>query len=565
MFVRSVFSGFNKGWFLSVDASVSGECARNEQLLCNGYPNQVACLGIANNALIGHGDNAISLPSKRVPSFDNFKLPQLENKPVENEEIAGASPCVSEHTGKGAVKNLDAGVKSSGGNDNGIPLPDSIPETEDCCFVNQELLPRSNIECEVDGSGKGIEDGHNVCEENPLISVPIAKKKQKSKSKKEEVVQGDNSEDATASVGNPLRFKSKGASCVTNKLPHSHIECEVDGIVHEEENCKSVSNVKKKQKSKRKKEDSVGEDTVLDDTSKVNEISAVVKKKHKSKREKEDTVPDYTSKVNDVSVNGSGGYAIQQDIEVVANPSENADREVIMETEVLKEHQHTDCNNNNAKNDLDASVLMSRVLEPGPVANKKHKKRKRSLPDDSKDRFSVETASKKDEVQKFDEAPKERIESKDQVELENNKSGDDVEDKHDKVTEDIFNTEPPAKKKKRKEKSREKSLSEAKLINDFNVDNASRPILEDQQKNKNSNADQSAEQFSETDSLRSSVQGRRRKGKINSSNPPETSVITSSRKDEEADRSSIQRGIQEEISEDGLFSKGDTTWKRVKI
>ena len=72
---------------------------------------------------------------------------------------------------------------------------------------------------------------------------------------------------------------SKRASGANNELPGSRIEHEVDGtiegikdacIVHEEGNCKSVSNVKKKLKGKRKK---LG--TLQHDTSKVNDASVV--------------------------------------------------------------------------------------------------------------------------------------------------------------------------------------------------------------------------------------------------------------------------------------------------
>ncbi|KAG4995546.1 hypothetical protein AAZX31_11G250300 [Glycine max] len=492
--VRSAFSGVKESWFLTVDVSVLRECAQNDQLFS---------LGIANNAL------TVGSPSKRGCTFDNFKLPQLDNRPVENEEIPVASPHVLKHTGKG--------VKSSGHHDTGTPLPGSIPETEDHCFVNRKL-PSLNTECEVDGSGKGIKDDRNVCEEAPVSS---AKKIRKSNRKKQDMVQDDNSKDAAA-VDNALSFPSKRASSANNELPGSRIECEVDGtnegikdacIVHEEGNCKSVSSVKKKQKGKRKKEDAVQHDT---------------------------------SKVNDSSVVGSGDYTIQQDIQVVANPSEDADKEVIKETEILKEHQHADGSNNNTKNDIDVAAS----------ANKKHKKRKRSLTVDSKEMFKVETAIQKDEMHKSDEAHKERKESKEQFELKNEKSRDDVEYKQDQVTEDILNTGPPAKKKRNgKEKSGEESLSKANLINDFNVDSTSHHILEDQQKIKNSNADQSAEHFDDTNPPRTSVRGRRKKGKINSSNPYETPVVTSSRKDEEADCSSIQRGVQKEISEDGLSSK----------
>ncbi|KAG5093340.1 hypothetical protein JHK84_048928 [Glycine max] len=500
--VRSAFRGINGSWFLSVDVSVLRECSQNEQLFSHGSPNQVATLGIANNALI------VGSPSKRVSTFDHFKLPQLENR--QNEEIHVASPCVSKHTGKG--------VKSSADNDMETPLPGSVHETEDHCFVNREL-PSLNIECEVDGSGKGIKDDHNVCEETPVSS---AKKKRKNKRKKEDTAQDD------TAVDNALSFPSKRASGANNELPGSRIEHEVDGtiegikdacIVHEEGNCKSVSNVKKKLKGKRKKLGTLQHDT---------------------------------SKVNDASVVGSGDYTIQQDIEVIANPSEDADKEVTKETEILKEHQHTDCNNNNTKNDIDVAAS----------ANKKHRKRKRSLAVDSKEMFKVETAIQQDEVHKSNEAHKEKKESKEQFELKNEKSRDDVEYKQDQVTEDILNTGPPAKKKRNgKEKSVEVILSKAKLINHFNGDNASHHILEDQQKIKNSNADQSAKHFDDTDPPRTSVQGRRKKGKINSSNPHETPVVTSSRKGEEADCSSIQRGVQEEISEDALSSKDNSMRK----
>ncbi|KAK7306201.1 hypothetical protein VNO77_44127 [Canavalia gladiata] len=656
MFVRSAFSGFNKSWFLSIDASALGVCGQNEQLFSHGSPNQLACLGIENNAVIGPGDNAISDPSKRVSSVDNFQLVQLVNKQDDNKEIPVTSPCVSEHTGK----NLDTGVKSSGDNGARIPLPGSIPETEDGGFVDWKL-PSVHLEWEVDESGKGVKDDRNMCEGDPSISVPSAKKKRKSKRKKEDMLRDDNSKDDTASVDNPLGFPSKRASsfqvpqlenkrdekeeipvvsscvlectgevvkplemyvkgrskrkkedmlrddnskddtasvdnplgfpskrassfqvpklnkrdekeeipvvsscilehtgevvkplemdvkssgnddpgipetrdycCVSHELPGSCIECEVDGtnkgikdncIVYEEGNCKSVPNAKKKQKMKQKKED-----TVQDDTSKENDAFVV-------------------EPVNSI---------VHQDIVAVTNPSENPDKEVIKETEVLKEHQHTACNNDSTKNDIDATVSVKEASEPGLATNKKHRKKKKSLILDSKELLKVETASQKDEAHMSSEAHKEIKESKDQIELNNDKSRDDAEYKHKKVTEGILDTRPSAKKKKGKEKSGEKSLFKAKLINDFIVDNASHRLLEDQQRIKNSSVDQSAEYFNDSDPLRTSVQGRRRKGKLNSSTPHETPVVTSSRKDEEAGSPSIQRGVQEEISEDGLFSK----------
>ncbi|CAJ1853479.1 unnamed protein product [Sphenostylis stenocarpa] len=327
--LRSAFTGSNKSWLVSVDATVLRECSQN---------NHVATVGIANNVLISGGDNAIGSPSKRVSTFGNFKLLQLENKLAENEEDLVPSPCVSQHTGKGAVEKLNTGVKSP---------------------IKNNELPGSAIEFEVDGTNKGI----------------------------------------------------MGA----------------------------VSNVNSKHKSKNKKKN-------------------------------KDTVREDTSKVNDTSVVGLFDCMTQQDIEVVAKPSENADKEVMKEIEVLKEHQHTDCNNNNTMSDIDTAVAMKEASKPELTAKKKGKKRKRSLTVDSKEVFTVEKAAQENEVHKSDEAYEERKESKYDFELQNEKYRDDVEYKHDKVTGDILNTITPAKKKlKSKEKSGEKSLSKAKLINDFNV------------------------------------------------------------------------------------------------
>ncbi|KAJ1392867.1 hypothetical protein SESBI_35452 [Sesbania bispinosa] len=685
MFVRSAFNGLDKSWFLSVDASPLGECGQNEQLFSHGSPNQVASLGLANNAN--------SFPSKRLSSLDNLRLLQLENKLDVDEEIPVISPCVSEHNGKEAVKNLET-VKSSGNDDTGIPLPGSIPEKDDRCYVDHEVRG-SHIECEVDGSGKGIDDS-NLCQGDFSLSVPSAKKKRKSKRKKEDTMQRENSKDNIVSVDDPLSFPSKGETgfnnfqvpqlenkqdekeeipvvrpCVSENTgkevvksmemdvksygnndpgipfpssdpetrPNSHVECEVDGsnkgIKDDSNVCEgdpslSVPSAKKKRKSKRKKEDTVQGDNSKDNIVSVDdplsfpskgasgfnnfqvpqlenkqdekeEIPIVVpcvsentskevvksmqisdtetrpnshvecevdgsnkgikddhivceegaskpapsaKKKHKSKRKKEDTVQDDTSKENDAST------------VVLANLSENANKEVNEETEGLKEHQHPECNNNNDKNDTDA-VSMKEPSELGPTANKKHRKRKRSMTHDSKEMLKVGTASQNDEAQKSDEAHEERKDSKDQLELNNDKSRGDVEYKHNKVTEDILDTKSPAKKKQKgKEKKGEKSLSNAELINDFNVDNAFHHLLEDQQNIKKSSAGQSDEHFSDADTLRTSVRGRRKKGKINSSNLHETPVVTSSRKDEEADHSSTQReGVQEEISDNCLLSK----------
>ncbi|WVZ09024.1 hypothetical protein V8G54_022370 [Vigna mungo] len=403
--VRSAFTP-SQSWFVNVDATVVRECSQNYQ---------VATLGIVSNALTGRGDNAIGSPSKGVL--------QLENKPVENVDVPVPSPCVSQHTGKGAGEKLDTGVKSS---------------------VENIELPGSAIEYEVDGTNKNI-----------------------------------------------------GGVCVVRK----------------ERNSKSVSDSSRKGKVKRKKEDAFRDDT---------------------------------SNVDDASVVVLSDCAIQQDIEKTL---ENTNKEVIMEIEVLKEHQHTDGNNSNTKSDLDTAVSMKEASEPELIADKKHKKRKWSLINDSKETFKEETAAQKDEAHKSDEAHEERKELKDQFELRNENYRYGVEYKDDKVTGDILDTVSPAKKKRKCKK--EKSLSKAKLINDYNVDISSHHDLENLQKIKNSNDDQSAEKFSDTDPLRTILQGRKRKGKKNSSNPHETPLISSSRNVEE-DHSSIQKGGQEEIS----LSKG---------
>nr|KYP75730.1 hypothetical protein KK1_019930 [Cajanus cajan] len=510
MLVRSAFSAgcSNKSWFLSVDAAVLGERAQNEHFVYHGSPNHVATLGIANNALVASHD-PLCFPSKKVSTFDNSQLPQLENKLIENGELPVASPSVSEHTGKGAVENLGTGVKLSGNNDVANAFPPSVSETENHCILHEH--PSLNIEGHVDGSGKGIKDNRTVCEENPLISAPSVKRKRKSKMKKEDTVQNDDSKDNASFVDDPLCFPSKKVSTFDNsQLPHLNIEGHVDGSGKGIEDNRTVC-----------------EENPL--------ISAPsVKRKRKTMRKKEDTVQDDDSKGNAAFVDNPLSFPSKRDIDVVANPSELADKEVISKTEDLKEHQYTDCNNNNIKNDIDVAVSIKEASEPGLATNKKHKRMKRSL--------TVE-------------AHEERKESEDLFEHKNEKSRDNDEYKDNKATEDILHTDPPAKKKKGKGKSGEKSLSEEKLFNDLNADNASIHVLEDKQKIQNSNAGQSAEHFNDTDLLKTSVRSKRRKGKMNSSNPPETPVVTSSRKEEEADHSGIQRGVQEEISEDGLFSK----------
>ncbi|KAL9332751.1 hypothetical protein ACSQ67_002361 [Phaseolus vulgaris] len=416
--VRSAFIDSRKSWLISVDATLLRECAQNDQM---------ATL----SALTGRGDNAIGSPSKGLSTFENLKLLQLANKPVENEEVVVPSPRVSQHTSKVADEKMDAGVKSS---------------------IENGEYPGSAVEYEVDGTNKD-----------------------------------------TGGVG----------------------------VVLKEGNCESVSNLNRKRKSKRKREDPVRVDT---------------------------------SNVDDASVVGLGDCAIQQDVEVVAKTVENENREVIMEVEVLKEHQHNDSNNSNTKSDIGTAVSMKEAAEPGLTANTKRKKKKRTLSIDFKEVFKVGEAALKDETHKSDEADKERKESKDRFESKNHNYRYDVEYKDDKVTGANLDTETPAKKKRKrsKEKSEEKSLSKAKLINDFNVDISPHHDLGDLQKIKNSNDDQSVEKFNGTDPLKTIVEGKRRKGKIKSSNPLETPVLTSSRNVEEAYHSSIQKGGQEEIS----LSKG---------
>ncbi|KAK7301028.1 hypothetical protein RJT34_11883 [Clitoria ternatea] len=564
MLVKSAFTGSNKSWFLSVDAFALGECAQNEQSFSHGSPNPIGCLGVANNALIGHGDNTVSFPSKRVSTFDNLQLPQLENKQDKNDEMHVVSPRVSQHTGDEALENVDAGVKLSGHNDTGNPLPGSGSGTEEHCFVNHEPSGL-RMECEVDGSGKSVKDDRNVCEEYPLISMPSEKKKRKSKRKNGDMVQDDNSKDATASVGNPLSFPSK-RDMSFQALQLENKQDEIEEIPVPEHAGEVVKNLEMEVNSSGNNDPGILEtkdhccvnrelpdsrvEHEVDGTNEGNKDACVefeggnseslpkAKKKKKSKRKKENTMQDDASKEDDASVVVPGNYTVQQDVVVIANPSENADKELIKETEVLKY---------NTKNDIDTDVSMKEASEPGSTTSKKSRKRKRTLALDSKEISEVETSSQKGEVQKSDEAHREKKEPKDQCELDSQKSRDGVENEDKKTAEDILDPRSPAKKKRSKEKSGEKSLSRAKLINDFNVDNASHHSLEDQQKIENSSAG--------TDPLRTSVQSRKRKVKRNSSNHHETPVVTS-RKDEVADCSSIQsRVVQEQISEDVLLSK----------
>lgn len=685
MLVRSAFNGASKSWFLSVDASALKEHGQNQQLLSSGSPNEAACLAIANNALVGPVDNVVSFPSKGVSGLNCLlQLAELENKQNEKEEVPFVSPCVSEHTGKEAVKNLGAGVKSSGNNDVGVSLPGSIPETKDQHYVNNELSSL-HTECEVDRTSKGTtKDDCNVCEDDPSISVTSLKKKRKSKRKREDTMQHDTSKENIPSkrVSSFSNFQvpqsenkqdEKGESQFASPSVSKHTEKGVvqnlekgvkssgnngttmdDCNVCEKDPSISVPSVKQKRKSKKKKEHMMRDDTSKENTSSVDnplsiaskrvssfsnsqvpqsenkldekeeshfaspcvsertgkivqnlekgaksscnndtEISLPgsipetddncyvnielpslhiecevdrlskgitkddcnvceedpsisvprVKKKGKSKRKKEDILQDDTSKENVASVD---------------NPLSVPSKKVSPLTNFALQLE----NKQDEKEDIDVDdESMKETSKARPAGNKKHAKRKRSLTHDSKEMLKVETTSQKDEAQKLDEVLKDSKESKDQFEFNNDKSRSDVQDKHDKVPEDVSETRVSAKKKQKgKVKNGDKSLSKEKLsmISDFDVEKASHHFLEDQQKIKNNSDEQSAEHFKDADPLSTSVLDSRRNGKKISSNRHETPVVTSSRKDYEADPSSIQEDVQQEISEDGLFSKGDT-------
>ncbi|KAF7813655.1 ankyrin repeat domain-containing protein 11-like [Senna tora] len=161
MLVRSAFNGFNKSWFLSVDASESMEHEKNQISNSPGTSNQVVCRGIANNGLVRAIDIPINFPSKRASDFNCSGLLQVEDRQDEMEYVPSVSPCVSEHIGKGVVKNLETVVKPSG--------------NDDC----------------------------NVCEEGTLKSVPRVKEKRKTIRKKEDTVKDDAFKDKNTSVLGP--------------------------------------------------------------------------------------------------------------------------------------------------------------------------------------------------------------------------------------------------------------------------------------------------------------------------------------------------------------------------
>ncbi|XP_057415034.1 uncharacterized protein LOC130709922 [Lotus japonicus] len=274
-----------------------------------------------NEDNIASVDNPPSRSSKKTSSMNNSHVPLLVKKQDENEEV----PVVGK-----VVKNLEIDVKSSGNNDPGISLTSSLPETRDSCCVNHEL-PNSHIECAVDGSNKGIKEDSIVPDDGICKTALATKKRHKSKREKEDTVQGDNSKDNIASVDNPPRspssmnnsqvpllekkqdeneevpvvgnvvkkleidVKSSGNNdpdisftrslpetrdncCVNHELPNSHIECVVDGsnkgikegsVVPDEGMCKTPPATKKRQKSKREKEDTVQGDNTKDNITSV--------------------------------------------------------------------------------------------------------------------------------------------------------------------------------------------------------------------------------------------------------------------------------------------------------
>ncbi|XP_058753965.1 leashin-like [Vicia villosa] len=353
-------------------------------------------------------DNPPDCPSERASNFNSFQVPQSENKQDEKEEIPIDRPCVSQPTENEAVKNL-------------------------------EMIPNSHIECEVDGSNS--KDDSIVCEEGTSKPSASAKKKKKNKSKrqKEDAAGGDISKDNIVSVDNPPDCPSERASnfnsfqvpqsnnkqdekeeipfdrpCVlqlTEKkavenlkmAPNSHIECDVDGsnkgnkndsIVCEDGTSKPAPSAKKKKTNRRKKEE-----TVQDDTLKENDASVVLPAQ-------QDIVVLANSSEN--ANKDSVVVPAQQDIVVPANPSENANKEEIKETDVLKEHQNTACNDNNTKSDVNV-LSMNGASELMSPAKKKQKKRKKPPTHESKDIIMSKTNLDKMEIEK--EACKESMQS----------------------------------------------------------------------------------------------------------------------------------------------------------
>ncbi|XP_019438333.1 PREDICTED: uncharacterized protein LOC109344150 isoform X1 [Lupinus angustifolius] len=540
--VKSAFNGVSKDWFLSVDASA-----------------------------------LVDVSPETISGFNYSPLPPLENKQDEK-EVPFVSPLVSEHTGKEIVEYSGTGVKSSGNNDTIIPLPLSIPETEDHRHANNELSSLQ-IERELDRTSKSTpKDDYKVHEEVPSISVASVKKRRKSKRKKDDKERDDISKEDIASVDNVLSVASKRVSRSINfKVPQ--VENKLDekeksqfASPRESENTGKV--VKKSGKGVKsssnndtgipllgsfpetENHDSVNKElrSKLDRSSKgttkgdynVHKEDPLtpmpsVKEKWRSKRKKGGIVQDDTSKENIASADNP-----------LSVPSKDVSSLNTFQAPQLESKQ-------DEKEDVEiGDESMKEASTAGPAANKKHKKRKRSSTLDSTEMLEIEAASQKDAAQEPDEAHKQSKRSKDQLEYNNDKSRDDARSKKNEVTEDFSDARPPAKKKRKgKNRSEDKSLSKEKssMVSDFNVENAPDHLLEDQQKIKNSSNEQTGEHIKDAEPPKTSVPDRRKKGKKNSSNPPQTPVVTSSRKGYEADPSSIGGGIEEEISEVGILSK----------
>lgn len=197
MLVRNAFDGFNKSWFLTVDASTIMDHEKNKISNSPSSSNQVVCHGIAKNALMDAIDIPLSCPSKGVSEFNSSKLLHIENIQDEKEGVPSVSPCVSEQSEKGVVKNLETGVKPSGNGDDVTSSPGSFPKTKD------HELPSLRTECEVDGFSKGNKDENSIFDEGTLKSVPSVKKKNKHIWKKEDTVKSDAFKDNNTSVLGP--------------------------------------------------------------------------------------------------------------------------------------------------------------------------------------------------------------------------------------------------------------------------------------------------------------------------------------------------------------------------
>ncbi|MED6145828.1 hypothetical protein PIB30_028814 [Stylosanthes scabra] len=99
--------------------------------------------------------------------------------------------------------------------------------------------------------------------------------------------------------------------------------------------------------------------------------------KQKSKRKEDDAAEYVTSKENDASMLRPGDDNVQREIAVIADTSVNATKEVIVESEFLKDHQHSELNDNNATIDI-GTESMKEASGPARATNKQTKS-KRSL------------------------------------------------------------------------------------------------------------------------------------------------------------------------------------------